>query len=102
VIALREAECCALVGTGCRPLLLRRRASRPQLKRDSLGSRTPIHPNELCYLSTLLPACLEEREPFGGGGALGAAKSSLGAQGFESPSLRGLVSFDGWVDRLRV
>ena len=29
--------CCALAGTDCRPLLLRRRASRPQLKRDPLG-----------------------------------------------------------------
>src|SRR5437870_3943890 len=35
----KEAECCALAGTDCRPLLLRRRASRPQLKRDPLGSR---------------------------------------------------------------
>jgi len=38
VIALREAECCALAGTDCRPPALRRRASRPQLKRDPLGS----------------------------------------------------------------
>jgi len=36
VIALREAECCALAGTDCRPSPLRRRASRPQLKRDPL------------------------------------------------------------------
>ena len=32
-----ETEYCALAGTDCRPLLLRRRASRPQLKRDPLG-----------------------------------------------------------------
>src|SRR6266566_3966294 len=32
-----ESECCALAGTDCRPLLLRRRASRPQLKREPLG-----------------------------------------------------------------
>ena len=32
-----ESECCALAGTDCRPLFLRRRASRPQLKRDPLG-----------------------------------------------------------------
>src|SRR6059036_3923042 len=38
MIALKEAECCALAGTDCRPLLLRRRASRPQLKRDPLGA----------------------------------------------------------------
>src|SRR5437762_12096577 len=37
MIALVEAECCALAGTDCRPLLLRRRAGRPQLKRDPLG-----------------------------------------------------------------
>jgi len=41
VIALREAECCALAGTDGRPLLLRRRASRPQLKRDPLDSGDP-------------------------------------------------------------
>src|SRR6266480_4151907 len=37
MIALREAECCALAGTDCRPPPLRRRAGRPQLKRDPLG-----------------------------------------------------------------
>src|SRR5439155_1412506 len=37
VIALKEPECCALVGTDYRPLLFRRRAGRPQLKRDPLG-----------------------------------------------------------------
>jgi len=31
-----EAECCALAGTDCRPTPLRRRAGRPQLKRDPL------------------------------------------------------------------
>src|SRR5437667_8411937 len=38
MIALREAACCALAGTDCRPTPLRRRAGRPQLKRDPLGS----------------------------------------------------------------
>src|SRR5881396_1931592 len=32
-----ESEGCALAGADCRPLLLRRRAGRPQLKRDPLG-----------------------------------------------------------------
>ena len=41
MIALKEAECCALADTDCRPLLLRRRASRPQLKRDPLGRSEP-------------------------------------------------------------
>src|SRR5205807_6233574 len=36
VIALMEAECCALTGTDSRPTPLRRRGSRPQLKRDPL------------------------------------------------------------------
>src|SRR6266702_878057 len=45
MIALREAECCALARMDCRPLLLRRRASRPQLKRDPLGRAvTPMTP----------------------------------------------------------
>jgi len=36
-----EAECCALAVTAIRPLPfpLRRRASRPQLKRDPLGGQ---------------------------------------------------------------
>jgi len=38
VIALKETECCALVGTGQRPAPLRQRAGRPQLKRDPLGA----------------------------------------------------------------
>src|SRR5947208_17068724 len=38
MIALGEAECCALAGTDCRPTPLRRRASRPQLKRNPLGA----------------------------------------------------------------
>ena len=42
MIALRESECCALAGTDCRPLLLRRRAGRPQLKRDPLGSPNQV------------------------------------------------------------
>src|SRR6266540_1659519 len=37
-----EAECCAPVwGVDCRPTSLRRRASRPQLKRDPLGGARP-------------------------------------------------------------
>src|SRR5438876_3935075 len=36
----REAECCALARRDCRPTPLRRRASRPQLKRDPLGGST--------------------------------------------------------------
>src|SRR6266550_4368378 len=38
-----EAECCALAGTDCRPTPLRRRAGRPQLKRDPLGGTLPPH-----------------------------------------------------------
>src|SRR5205807_2305749 len=37
MIALGEAECCALAGTDCRPTPLRRRTGRPQLKRDQFG-----------------------------------------------------------------
>ena len=43
MIALVEAECCALVGTDFRPTPLRLRASRPQLKRDPLGGALPPH-----------------------------------------------------------
>jgi len=43
VIALVETECCALAGTDCRPPPLRRRAGRPQLKRDPLGGALPPH-----------------------------------------------------------
>src|SRR5437763_15844829 len=42
-----EPECCALAGTDCRPLLLRRRASRPQLKRDPLGCATVSNPGHV-------------------------------------------------------
>ena len=41
VIALKEAERCAPAGTDCRPTALRRRASRPQLKRDPSDSAHP-------------------------------------------------------------
>ena len=41
MIALRETECCALAGTDCRLTPLRRRPSRPQLKRDPLGGALP-------------------------------------------------------------
>jgi Carboxypeptidase regulatory-like domain len=52
VIALKEAECCARAGTDSRPTPLRRQGSRPQLKRDPLGSAHPmalyaIRPNSL-------------------------------------------------------
>ncbi len=40
MIALKEAECCALARTNYRSTTPRRRASRPQLKRDPLGSDT--------------------------------------------------------------
>ena len=43
MIALRESERCALAGTDCRPPPLRRRASRPQLKRDPLGGTTLVY-----------------------------------------------------------
>ncbi len=53
MIALREAECCVLAGTDGRPIPLRRRASRPQLKRDPLGGA--VHkPN--APVQTLSPA----------------------------------------------
>src|SRR5947199_7973370 len=56
-----EAECCALAGTGCRPLLLRRGASCPQLKRDPLGASHPrfIHvlPMRPSWLLSLALAC---------------------------------------------
>src|SRR6266568_4971507 len=38
VLALVEAECCALPGTDHRPTPLRQRAGRPQLRRGPLGS----------------------------------------------------------------
>ncbi len=41
MIAIREPECCALARTDCRPTPLRRRAGRPQLKRDPLGGARP-------------------------------------------------------------
>ena len=37
MIVQRNRSVCALTGTDCRPSLLRRRAGRPQLKRDPLG-----------------------------------------------------------------
>ena len=51
MIALRDPECCALTSTDVRPPFFRRRAGRPQLKRDPLGG---------CTLRTLLlvPALL--------------------------------------------
>src|SRR3989442_11044915 len=41
-----EAEGCALAGTDYRPTPLRRRAGRPQLKRDPLGSTTARVPRD--------------------------------------------------------
>jgi len=61
MIALREAECCALAGTDCRPTPLRRRAGRPQLKRDPLGGALPPHKhpfaNSFGTVSTRGAAC---------------------------------------------
>ncbi len=53
MLALKEPECCALAGTDCRPTPLRRRASRPQLKRDPLGGRRPFD-YELHVLSAVI------------------------------------------------
>src|SRR5436190_3820611 len=56
MIALKETEYCALAVTDCRPTPLRRRASRPQLKRDPLGGALPPHKhpfvNSFCTVST--------------------------------------------------
>ena len=53
-----EAEGCALAGTDYRPTPLRRRAGRPQLKRDPLGaSRAPVM-NRRFPLPLLLPLLL--------------------------------------------
>src|SRR5437660_8548645 len=42
MIVLGEVECCAPDGArNCRPTALRRRAGRPQLKRDPLGGALP-------------------------------------------------------------
>src|SRR5437016_1385148 len=65
MIALREAECCALAGTDCRPTPLRRRASRPQLKRDPLGDSTLIVSmlktcSAVVAVFSLLSACRKE------------------------------------------
>jgi len=53
VIALREAECCARAGTDCRPTPLRRRAGRPQLKRDPLGGADPTLVSILIFVPPL-------------------------------------------------
>src|SRR5205807_505091 len=63
MIALRETERCALAGTDCRPTPLRRRAGRPQLKRDPLGSTMSM---PLSHLDSdgfvILPGFLSEGE----------------------------------------
>ncbi len=41
---------CALAGTDVRPLLLRRRAGRPQLKRDPLGGSAPLRSHTRCVV----------------------------------------------------
>jgi hypothetical protein len=61
-----EAECCALPGHGLRPASLRRRARRPQLKRDPLGSplvrASTIVTSRHCVLLLLaVPACTTQR-----------------------------------------
>jgi len=52
MIALGEAECCALAGTDCRPTPLRRRTGRPQLKRDPLGARQLLFDDVLMPVSS--------------------------------------------------
>ncbi len=65
MIALREAECCALAGTDCRPLPLRRRAGRPQLKRDPLGADKVLFMIRIstCLLLGLVAAVSDTAEP---------------------------------------
>ena len=53
MIVLKEAECCALAGTDCRPPPLRRWASRPQLKRDPLGGADPTLVSILIFVPPL-------------------------------------------------
>src|SRR5439155_17714296 len=80
LIALVETECCALAGTDCRPPPLRRRAGRPQLKRDPLGGaanfqRTQTQSNPMAFdeklagrirLSLGKRKGLKEKKMFGG------------------------------------
>src|SRR5439155_27319033 len=49
----------ALAGAGCRPPVLRRRASRPHLKRDPLGSTTRLMRTSILALA-VVAACTSE------------------------------------------
>src|SRR5439155_21191395 len=61
-----ESECCALVGTDCRPTSLRRRARRPQLKRDPLGStHGALTPTKDDWRRRLNAASLARTNPLG-------------------------------------
>ncbi len=57
MIALKEPEGCALAGTDVRPLLLRQRASRPQLKRDPLGGDTTMTIRSSLAIACAVFAC---------------------------------------------
>ena len=103
------AECCALAGHGLRPIPLRRRAGRPQLKRDPLG-RYVIHVLERYQVTILvasvglLHACRDRhpkpssQEATGQGPALAASTPESGLRsvdtsGFDSVShVAGLAS----------
>src|SRR2546430_16738744 len=86
-----EAECCALAGTDCRPTPLRRRASRPQLKRDPLGgapSTMRILPTSLAILAASLVTCHDD--PFGPlfnscGDQMAPARTTYGVPTAEHP-----------------
>ena len=60
MIALGEAECCALAGTDCRPPTLRRRGGRPQLKRGPLGGRGE-DPEALKFQNAIGRATIDQR-----------------------------------------
>src|SRR5439155_1824440 len=88
---LREAECCALAGTDCRPTDLRRRAGRPQLKRDPLGGITGLMRRPfLVYLAvaTATAACNREHAvPQRDASASPLAKDAASAQPAREPPI---------------
>src|SRR6267142_2652757 len=59
MIALRESECCALARTNYRSITLRRRASRPQPKRDPLGGYLQ---RLLAVAALILSGCSREED----------------------------------------